>query len=75
MEEALRLGMVHRIVNQETLRKSALEIAHAFSHRSPQALFGTKKLLNYCMTDLEGFLEYENKILEATLRRHQHEEM
>ncbi|BCS98614.1 hypothetical protein DSLASN_42460 [Desulfoluna limicola] len=75
MDEALSLGLVHRIVKQETLRTTALETAHAFAHRSPQALFGTKKLLGYCMKDLEGFLEYENKILEATLRRHQHEEM
>jgi len=75
MEEAMGMGLVNRVVKQETLRTSALETAHAFAHRSPQALFGIKKLLGYCMKDLEGFLEYENKVLETTLRRHQHEEM
>ena len=75
MEEAMRLNLVNRVVKHKTLHTSALEIAHAFAHKSPQALFGTKKLLGYCMKDLEGFLEYENKILETTLRRHQNEEM
>ncbi|WP_300670028.1 enoyl-CoA hydratase/isomerase family protein [Desulfoluna sp.] len=75
MDEALSLGLVNRVVKPESLRTSALEIAHAFAHKSPQALFGIKKLLGYGMKDLEGFLEYENKILETTLRRHQHEEM
>lgn len=75
MEEALRLGLVNRVVKREVLRTTALEIAHGFAHKSPQALFGIKKLLGYGMKELEGFLEYENKVLETTLRRHQHEEM
>lgn len=75
MEEALGLGLVNRVVKEKDLRTSALETAHAFAHRSPQALFGIKKLLNYGMKDLEEFLEYENKVLETTLRRHQHEQL
>ncbi len=70
MEEAMRLNLVQRVVKREALRTSALETAHAFAHKSPLALFGTKKLLGYAMKDLGEFLEYENKILETTLRRH-----
>lgn len=75
MDEALSLGLVHRVVKPETLRTNALETAHAFAHRSPQALFGIKKLLGFGMKNLEEFLEYENKVLETTLRRHQQDEL
>ena len=70
MEEALELGIVNKVVPREKLKTTALETAHAFAHKSPQALFGIKKLLGYCLKELDTFLEYENKILEHTLRRH-----
>ena len=74
MEEALELGIVNKVVPHKNLKTAALETAHAFARRSPQALFGIKKLLGYNLRELDNFLEYENKILEHTLRRHNHEE-
>jgi len=65
--EALRLGIVDKIVESEKINEAALKIAQDFSQNSTHLLHGVKKLLNYCIDDLAGYLDYENKILRKAI--------
>ena len=62
-QEALRLGIVDKVVPPGKLEKSALEIAQGFARKPDSTLAGIKRLLNYSMKDLGDFLELENQVL------------
>lgn len=66
--EALDLGLVNKVVSPETLRNEAMESARGFAQKNPRTLSELKKLLNFCMKDIEEYLEYENKVLETAIR-------
>ena len=66
-QEALRLGIVNKVVPVNELKKAALSIAQRFAKIPAQYSSGIKKLLNYNMKNLKEYLEYENEILRRII--------
>ncbi len=62
-QEALRLGLVNKVVPFEDLEAAAMKKAREFAQKPSSALTGVKRLLNYSMKDLAGYLEFENQVL------------
>ncbi|MCD4717746.1 MAG: enoyl-CoA hydratase/isomerase family protein [Desulfobacterales bacterium] len=62
-QEAMRLGIVDKVVSLDALEEAALKIAQGYAQRRPRTLSGLKKLLNYSMKDLKDYLELENEVL------------
>lgn len=65
-EHALQRGMVDRVVPLKDLDSAALETAQSFAKMLSGYTIGIKKLLNYDISELEIFLQYEHKLLRAT---------
>ena len=61
--EALRLGIVDEVVPANKLKESALSKAREFAQQPRRSLSGIKRLLNYSLSDLQGYLDFENEIL------------
>jgi len=72
--EALKLGILDKIVPNPGLEEAALKAAHRFGQIPSRTLSGIKKLVNYSIQDLEDYLKTENqeiwKISEGYLRNH-----
>ena len=66
-QEALRLGIVDKVVPLAALNKEALKIARDFAEKPARSLSGVKRLLNYSMKDLEDYLKLENQVLLGML--------
>lgn len=62
-DEALRLGIVDKVVPLNELEDAALDVARSFALRPLKTLSGIKKLLNYSAKDLKDYLDLENKEL------------
>jgi enoyl-CoA hydratase/carnithine racemase len=62
-QEALRIGIVDKVVDLSDVEELALKTAHQFAQKPAGALWGVKKLLNYSMRDLKDYLEFENEAL------------
>jgi len=45
------------------LKESALSKAREFAQQPRRSLSGRKRLLNYSLSDLKGYLNFENEIL------------
>ena len=59
-QEALRLGIVDKVVALSDLEEAALKTAQHFAQKPAGSLSGVKRLLNYSMRDLKDYLEFEN---------------
>jgi 2-(1,2-epoxy-1,2-dihydrophenyl)acetyl-CoA isomerase len=68
-EEALRLGIVDKVVPSVELNEAALEIAKDFARKPVGSVSGIKKLLSRCLKELEDCLECENQVLLQTVSR------
>ena len=66
-QEALRLGIVNKVVPVNELKEASLSIAQRFAKIPAQYSSGIKKLLNYNMKNLKEYLEYENEILRSII--------
>jgi 2-(1,2-epoxy-1,2-dihydrophenyl)acetyl-CoA isomerase len=62
-QEALRFGIVDKVVALSDLEEGALKTAQHFAQKPAGALSGVKRLLNYSMRDLKDYLEFENEAL------------
>ena len=62
-QEAMRLGIVDKVVPLAELNEAALKIAKDFAQKPERSLAGIKKLLSYSVKDLEDYLEFENQVL------------
>ncbi|MCD6298669.1 MAG: enoyl-CoA hydratase/isomerase family protein [Deltaproteobacteria bacterium] len=62
-QEAMKLGIVDKVVPFYQLEESALKAAHDFAQTPASALWGVKRLVNYSMKDLKDYLELENEVL------------
>ena len=62
-QEALRLGIVDKVVALSALEEAALKTAQHFAQKPAGSLSGVKRLLNYSMREIEGYLEFENEEL------------
>jgi enoyl-CoA hydratase/carnithine racemase len=61
VQEALRLGVVDRIVPKKELCTEALNVAYGFAQRPGQSSAGIKKLMNLSLDDLKKHLELETE--------------
>lgn len=68
-EEALRLGIVDKVVPSVELNEAALKIAKNFARKPMDSVAGIKRLLSCCLTDLEACLECENEVLLQIVNR------
>ncbi len=66
-DEAMKLGIVDKVVAQEKLEKAALDIARRFAQKPARSLAGLKKLINYSMIDLKEYMATEYKELIKVL--------
>jgi 2-(1,2-epoxy-1,2-dihydrophenyl)acetyl-CoA isomerase len=68
-QQALKLGIVDKVVPLAELNEAALKIAKDFAQKPAQSLAGIKRLLSYSVKDLEDYLEFENQVLLRMLGR------
>ena len=66
-KEALKLGIVDKIVVDEGYEDTVLKIARYFCQKPATSLAGLKKFLNYPLKDLKDYLEFENQELFCIL--------
>ena len=62
-QEAMKLGIVDKVVPLDELRETAIKIAQDFAQTPSLTLSGLKKLLNYSRKDLKDYLDLENEVL------------
>ena len=67
-KEALKLGIVNKVVPVDDLKATAISIAQRFAKIPAQYSSGIKRLLNYNINDLKDYLEYENTILRRVIQ-------
>jgi len=65
--DALKLGIVDKIVSVEELKEAALNIAQTYAQKSSSYLSGIKRLVNYNTSELRKVLDYENEILRVSM--------
>ena len=66
-DEAMKLGIVDKVVPREELEKAAIETARNFAQKPARSLAGLKKLINYSMIDLKDYMAIEYKELIKVL--------
>ena len=62
-QEALRLGIVDKVVPFHELEEVSLKTAKGFGQKPAHLLSGIKRLINYSIKDLEDYLKVENEML------------
>jgi len=65
--EAMRLGIVDKVVPPDKLEEFTLMIAHRFAKKPAHSLTGIKRLLNYSLFGLKDYLKLENSELLRTI--------
>ena len=68
-DDALKLGIVDKVVPVKQLEEEARKIAQEFTGKPIHSLSGIKRLLRCCMKDLEDCLVCENEILLQMVNR------
>ena len=66
-DEAMKLGIVDKVVPQEELEKAALDTARRFAQKPAGSLAGLKKLINHSMIGLKNYMVLEYKELIKAL--------
>ena len=69
--EALKLGIVDKIVPVEELEDAALEMAQHLARKPAKTLTVIKRLLNYSIKDLMDYLDFENQEILKIVRPHE----
>ena len=69
-DEALRLGLVDKIVPVEKLEEATLEMAQQLARKPARTLTVAKKLLNYSIKDLKDYLDFENQEILKIIAPH-----
>jgi 2-(1,2-epoxy-1,2-dihydrophenyl)acetyl-CoA isomerase len=67
-DDAMKLGIVDKVVAQDKLEQAALDAAQRFAQKPARSLAGLKKLINYSMNDLKDYMALEYKELIKTLK-------
>ncbi len=66
-DEALKLGIVDKIVPSKELKKAALNVAKVYAQKSSSYLSGIKRLANYDSDELKKVLDCEEEILRVSI--------
>jgi len=61
--EAMKLGIVDKVVPREELEKAAIDTARCFAQKPARSLAGLKKLINYSINNLKDYMAIEYKEL------------
>ena len=69
--EALKLGIVDKIVPVEELEDAALEMAQHLARKPAGTLTVVKRLLNYSIKDLQGYLDFESQEILKIIGPHE----
>ena len=59
-QDALKLGVVNKVVPLQSLEEANLKMAQAFEKKHSDSLTAIKRLLNYTEHNLSDYLEFEN---------------
>jgi 2-(1,2-epoxy-1,2-dihydrophenyl)acetyl-CoA isomerase len=71
--EALRIGLVNKVVDHEDISREVMEVAARIARRSPGALASTKRMLNRShLLELETVLSLESHTQPITLLSEEH---
>lgn len=62
-QEALRIGIVDKVVAPDKVEEAALDAARRFAQKPARSLAGVKMLINYSMKDLKDYMELEHQEL------------
>ncbi len=74
-EEALRLGLVNKIVDHREISGEVMELAQRIARRSPQALAWTKRVMNQAQhLELQVVLDLESHVQPIMLLSEEHRE-
>jgi 2-(1,2-epoxy-1,2-dihydrophenyl)acetyl-CoA isomerase len=65
--EAMKLGIVDKVVPHEELEKAAVDTARNFAQKPARSLAGLKKLINYSLIDLKNYMAIEYRELIKVL--------
>ena len=68
-EEARHMGLADRLVPMETFEEDVIKIASQFAAMPLSSLRLVKRLVNFPMSGLEAYLEYENQELLKAMHR------
>lgn len=68
-QEALQLGVADHLVPMETFEAEVIEIAAKFAAMPLSSLRLVKRLVNFSVSGLEAYLEYENQQLLQTMHQ------
>lgn len=66
--EALRLGLIDKVVPQSELKGQTMKIAENYARKPASTLRCVKRLLNYNLKDLEEYLAYETQEIKNIIR-------
>ena len=66
--EALRLGLIDKVVPLSELQGEALKIAENYASKPTSSLRTIKRLLNFNLRDLEDYLSYETQEIGTIIR-------
>ena len=67
--EALRLGLIDKVVPISELQGDALKIAENYARKPTSSLKCIKRLLNFNLKDLKEYLAYETQEIGDIIRR------
>jgi 2-(1,2-epoxy-1,2-dihydrophenyl)acetyl-CoA isomerase len=74
-EDALRIGLVNRVVDHERISGEVMKLAARIAKRSPQALAATKRMMNGShLLDLRTVLSLESHVQPISLLSEEHRE-
>ena len=66
--EALRLGLIDKVVPLSELQAEALKIAENYARKPTSSLKTIKRLLNFNLRDLSDYLSYETQEIGNIIR-------
>ena len=68
-QEALKMGLVDRVVPEGDLEEDTLQMARLLTHVPSTSLASVKRVVNFSIKDLEEFFNLENRELDRCLIR------
>jgi 2-(1,2-epoxy-1,2-dihydrophenyl)acetyl-CoA isomerase len=68
-QQAIKMGLADRSVPMRSFEKDVMKVAKQFAALPPSSLCLAKRLINYSVSGVESYLEYENKQLLRSMNQ------